>query len=71
MFGETVADALSDDPFSKADNLWKSFQQGIKKYVNQNGGSASINTPEYIRPDWTQLQNVFNDQADIQTIGCD
>lgn len=64
---EWLAEGLT---FDGGDNLWKSFQQGIKDYVQANGGSATINDPEFIRPDWEQVQKVFNGEADITTIGC-
>jgi hypothetical protein len=54
-----------------ADKLWKSLQQGIENYVNTHGGSASINDPETVRPDWDQLQNVLNGDAPVESLeGC-
>lgn len=71
LFGEWGATVLGGgDPFAGADNLWKSFQEGIKNYVEDNGGSATINDPEFIRPDWEQVLKVFEGEADISTIGC-
>lgn len=71
LTGEDIAWVLGmGNPFSGADDLWKSFQQGIKDYVQANGGSATINDPEFIRPDWEKVQKVFNGEANITTIGC-
>jgi len=71
LTGETVAHIMTlGDPFSKADDLWKSFQKGLKKYVNNYGGQASTVEPKTIRADWEHLQNVFNGIGDLNTLGC-
>jgi len=47
------------------------LQQGIKDYVNNHGGNASINDPKTVRADWDQLQNVFSGQAGVESLeGC-
>lgn len=69
--GELVAQVITlGDPFSGADKLWSSFQKGIKTYVNTHGGNASINEPEYIRPDWGKLQDYFDGNATLNSLGC-
>lgn len=40
-----MEDALSVTVFSKSDQLWRSFQSGIVKYVNSNGGNAEVRQP--------------------------
>lgn len=68
---DSINSILAKKPtFNGADNLWKSFQQGIKDYVNIHGGSASVNNPEILRPDWNQVQKVFNGTAGVNTLGC-
>jgi hypothetical protein len=47
--------------FTQADNLWTSFQQGIKSYIQYNsyGNTVTINTPAKWRPKWQEAKNVL------------
>lgn len=47
--------------FTQADNLWSSFQQGIKSYIQNNsyGNTITINTPAKWRPKWQEAKNVL------------
>jgi hypothetical protein len=61
-----------DAIFSEADQLWSSFQEGIKNYVNSHGGNASV-TPEnkvYHRPDWVDYADYLNGTVSISVFGC-
>lgn len=55
---ENFAQAAFEIPFTNADNLWKSFQNKLRDYVNQNGGSATKQNPEILRPDWSDVLDV-------------
>lgn len=69
--GEVPAAVILGDPFSGGDELWKSFQKGIKDFVNSHGGSATINEPDILRPDWNELRGVFLGTESIETLGCE
>lgn len=55
-------------PFSSADALWKSFQNGIKNFVNGNGGNASINIEQTFRPDWNKVKKVIEGKAPLGSL---
>ncbi|MEB2787369.1 hypothetical protein, partial [Algoriphagus persicinus] len=57
---ETFAQAAAGIPFTSADNLWKSFQNKLRDFVNQNGGSASKIDPVILRPDWPDVLDVID-----------
>lgn len=57
--------------FSGADNLWKTFQNGIEGFVNTNGGYAFKNDPILHRPDYQKLERVLNGELPITALGCD
>lgn len=60
------------NPFYGADNLWESFQNNIKIFVNQNGGSSSIIPPiDDNRPDWEKVQGVLMGNISSSKLGCD
>ena len=56
--------------FGGADDLWQSFQNKMKTFVNSNGGSSSILTPIKNRPDWDKVQQVLNGELPISELGC-
>ncbi|WP_192821638.1 hypothetical protein [Rufibacter sp. LB8] len=59
-------------PFSQADALWTSFQDKIKLYVNNNGGSASANSiTEKYRPDWSALKAVVDGKKPLSSLSND
>ena len=43
--------------FQQADALWTSFQEKIKKYVNQNGGTVLLANQTIQRPDSQQIKD--------------
>jgi len=56
--------------FNGSDALWSSFQQGISKFVNNNGGSSSVNEPVVGRPNWNDIKEFLNGNKDISELGC-
>lgn len=64
----TLLQSTTGIPFNSADNLWKSFQEGISTFVNQHSGSASVETRSQIFPDWDVLRAVLNRTAPISSI---
>lgn len=68
-----VAAAINNgNPFAGADNLWTSFQQGVKNYIQNNsyGNTVTINTPVKWRPNWTKVKNVLKGTTPITSLGC-
>lgn len=57
--------------FFAADELWKSFQQNVKKFVNTNQGNASIGNVEIKRPDWVQVKDVVDGKKPLSTLSTD
>ncbi|RTQ50069.1 hypothetical protein EJV47_10535 [Hymenobacter gummosus] len=45
--------------FTQADALWHQFQQGLKNYVDANGGSATVVNTAPLRPNWAQVLNAL------------
>ncbi|NLN32095.1 MAG: hypothetical protein GX159_00685 [Flavobacteriaceae bacterium] len=47
--------------FKKADDLWESFQEGLRSYIQNNsyGNTITINTPAKWRPKWQEAKNVL------------
>lgn len=56
--------------FNGADNLWKSFQDGIMNFVNSNGGSAIKLDPVIGRPDWDLVEAFINGEVTVDQLGC-
>lgn len=58
--------------FTKADELWTSFQQGISNYVNSHGGVAVITPDNKItaKPNWDKVRDYLNYNATIDVFGC-
>jgi hypothetical protein len=61
-----------DAIFSKSDQLWSSFQEGIKNYVNSHGGNATVTQESkvYHRPDWVDYADYLNGTVSISIFGC-
>lgn len=57
--------------FSKADQLWQSFQQNLADYINANGGSAIVQPPVIERPDWDKVERYLNGEISIEEFGCE
>lgn len=47
-------------PFCAADQLWKSLQEGVRTYVNDNGGRAMTGMSKSVRLDWDAVRNRFH-----------
>ena len=56
--------------FEGADDLWQSFQLGIKNYVDQNGGSAIAIAGTTNRPNWNDIKDVLEGRKPISSLGC-
>ncbi|WP_318501870.1 hypothetical protein [Formosa sp. PL04] len=62
---------LYTDPFTFADNLWKSFQQKTNHFINNNGGTSSITPPiTDNRPDWEEVKDVLQGKKPISDLEC-
>jgi hypothetical protein len=57
--------------FSKADQLWQSFQQNLADYINNNGGSAIVQPPVTERPNWEKVERYLNGEIGIEEFGCE
>ncbi len=69
---ENTAYGLSfGNPFYGADNLWESFQQKTKDFINQNEGVSTILAPIHNRPDWDKIKDVLQGIRPISDLGCD
>ncbi|WP_313579316.1 hypothetical protein [Chishuiella sp.] len=62
---------IGNIPFTQADNLWKSLQNKISKYVNSKEGKASVNTPQIKRPDWQTVKDVIDGKKTLNTLSND
>ncbi|MDV2446003.1 hypothetical protein CMU93_00630 [Elizabethkingia anophelis] len=60
--GET-ARLINNYPFKKADNLWTSFQNKIKNFVNNHQGKSVVATQEIERPNWQKVKDVLDGKA--------
>jgi len=68
---ENVSYAISlGNPFFGADNLWESFQEKTKNFVNQNDGGSTTVTPVHNRPDWNKVKDVLEGRRPISDLGC-
>ncbi len=69
--GEFAAQfTFEGEQFTAADALWESFQSGIESYVNSNGGSATIQEPEFLRPSWAKMRQFLEGEIDETALGC-
>jgi len=56
--------------FEKADELWKSFQMGIIKYVNENGGRAELGKIITNRPNWANVKKAIKENRSLTSVEC-
>lgn len=56
--------------FTGADNLWRSLQNGISNFVNNNGGQSVVQEPIIGRPDWDLIEAFIEGRVPISDIGC-
>ena len=68
-----VLSAFGIDLMSQADALWMSFQDRIKKFTEQNGGSASLPTQRNQggRPDWNEVKRFLKGEITLEEIRSD
>ncbi|MFW2475420.1 MAG: hypothetical protein ACN4EP_00810, partial [Sediminibacterium sp.] len=64
----TLVQSTTQVPFNTATNLWQSFQDKVKTFVNQSGGSANVGSPVIARPDWDLLRAVMNRTMPLSSI---
>jgi hypothetical protein len=65
---ELVAESKT---FDAADKLWKSFQDKIQDFVNQQGGQTHKGEPIIGRPNWNEVKDFLNGQRTLESIiGC-
>lgn len=74
MGGDWIQRA-SNIPFSSADQLWESFQDKVKAFVNSHGGNATDKLTLKSRPDWDLVGKVLTGQESIDKLkangGCE
>lgn len=55
-------------PFSQADGLSGSLQNGIKAFVTSHGGDATIQPSEIIRPKWSLVKDVMDGKKPLSVL---
>lgn len=58
-------------PFSQADALWTSFQDKVSDFVNSNGGAATVDQIQIVRPYWSDIEDVVNGEKPLSTLNSD
>lgn len=58
-------------PFSQADALWTSFQNGIGNFVQTHGGSATVNSKQTYRPNWDLINDWINGKIKTSVLNKD
>ena len=66
-----TGDEEEPNPFFGADDLWESFQNNIRDFANNNGGTSSIISPVKNRVDWDKVKEVLNGNLPVSELGCD
>jgi len=64
---EVIAESIdeaSENPFHGADELWNSFQNKIRSFVNNREGSAIKNSAIKKRADWNKIKKIL--KAELQ-----
>ncbi|MEQ9466624.1 MAG: hypothetical protein RLN88_04380 [Ekhidna sp.] len=58
------------DMMNRADDLWMSFQDKIKEFVEQNGGSATLPSQrnQGDRPNWHEAQQFLNGEITLEEL---
>lgn len=59
--------------FNKADQLWQSFQEGLRSFIQNNNTYANTvikETPIKWRPNWTKVRDVLIKNQPLSTLGC-
>ena len=68
-FAELLLSA-SGNAFFGADDLWESFQNKTRDFINNNSGNSTIVTPIKNRPDWNKVEEVLQGRRPISDLGC-
>ncbi|MDQ8054257.1 MAG: hypothetical protein REI78_14590 [Pedobacter sp.] len=55
-------------PFNRSDALWTAFQNQIRDFVTQHDGTALINAPEILRPDWDVVKRVIDGKLPLSRL---
>lgn len=79
IFSYKENDVLSleeSEVFEGAHQLWRSFQQGIKNYIQSNNSGLGVNNvivpvPISIHPNWQVIRGVFNGTVSTTVLGCE
>jgi hypothetical protein len=56
--------------FNGADNLWESFQDHIKDFVNSHNGVSNVQIQFNNRPDWDKVKEMLTKDYPITSIPC-
>ena len=59
--------------FTMADQLWESFQEGLRGYIQNNNTYSNTvvkNAPVKWRPNWNAVRNVLIHNQPLSTLGC-
>lgn len=54
-----------------ADDLWISFQNGVKNFVNNHGGNSQLQSPVIERPNWQKIKDVIDGKLPLSTLSSD
>lgn len=73
---ETLLELEESEAFEGAHQLWRSFQQGIKNYIQSNSSGLGVNNvivpvPISIHPNWQVIRGVFNGTVSTTVLGCE
>jgi hypothetical protein len=65
-----LASLANFDLMAQADNLWESFQNEIKKFVDRKGGSSTVPTirNQGDRPDWEKVEEFLKGKININQL---
>ena len=70
FFRDAINFGFDFDLMDLADQLWFSFQDEIKKFVDQKGGSSTIPTirNQGDRPDWDKVEQFLNGEITLNEL---
>lgn len=69
-FGTALQEVFGK-PFGDADDLWISFQNGVKNFVNNHGGNSQLQSPVIERPNWQKIKDVIDGKLPLSTLSSD
>lgn len=59
--------------FGKADQLWQSFQEGLRSFIQDNNTYSNTvvkESPIKWRPNWSKVREVLIKNEPLNTLGC-